>query len=68
MSRMGQAVFEGEEFAQNNFGLTEAEFREAAHNQFGTYSVQYEAAIAEFLEYEKLCDQVNELIYNKGNV
>lgn len=54
MSRMGQAVFEGEEFADNNHEMKLRDFNRAAIDQFGGHSVQYEAALAAYLEY---CEQ-----------
>lgn len=54
MSKMGQAVFEGEEFAQNHFGEKAHDFNRMALDAFGGHSVQYEAAIAEYLEYTNL--------------
>jgi len=50
---MGQAVFEGEEFAQQHNHLSEDDFRKLGKEVLGGHSVQYEAAIADYLEYTK---------------
>ena len=48
MSKMGNAVFEGQEFASENCTRNENDFKRLAEQAFGVNSVQYDSAMNEF--------------------
>ncbi len=48
MSKMGQAVFEGQEFAQSYYNEPSCKFEQLAVEAFGKSTVEYNAAIEEF--------------------
>jgi len=48
MSKMGNAVFEGQEFASENCTRNENDFKKLAEKAFGINSVQYDSAMNEF--------------------
>lgn len=48
MSKMGQAVFEGQEFAQENYNTPRDQFMTMVRAKFAGRPIQREAAIEEF--------------------
>lgn len=48
MSKMGQAVFEGQEFAQENYNTPRDQFMTMVRAEFASKPVQRESAIEEF--------------------
>jgi len=48
MSKMGNAVFEGQEFASENCTRNASAFQQLAEQTFGLNTVQYDSAMNEF--------------------
>ena len=48
MSKVGQAVYEGQEFAQNYYNEPKDKFLALAAETFREGSIQYESAVEEF--------------------
>jgi len=48
MSKMGQAVFEGQEFAQENYNTPRDQFMTMVRAEFASRPIQRDAAIEEF--------------------
>jgi hypothetical protein len=48
MSKMGQAVFEGQEFAQENYNEPRDQFMKMVRAKFADRPVQRDAAVEEF--------------------
>lgn len=54
MSKMGQAVFEGQEFACENYNVSRDDFIKLASNAFGSSAtIQHQAAIKEWETIQK---------------
>lgn len=48
MSKVGQAVFEGQEFAQQHYNIPSSQFKSLAEDTFGKSTIQYDSAVEEF--------------------
>lgn len=48
MSKMGRAVLEGQEFAQENYNISRNEFCALAFDAFKPMSIQAQAAVEEY--------------------
>lgn len=71
MSKMGQAVFEGQEFACENYNVSRDEFVKLAHTAFGSSAtIQHQAAIAEWETIQTDLDNYFEYVgaSNNGSV
>ncbi len=54
MSKMGQAVFEGQEFACENYNVSRDDFIKLANNAFGSSAtIQHKAAVDEWETIQK---------------
>ncbi len=68
MSKMGQAVFEGQEFAQENYNVSRDEFIKLADTAFkSSATIQHQAAVEEWETIQNDLDNYDRYISGDPN-
>ena len=68
MSKMGQAVFEGQEFACENYNVSRDDFIKLANNAFGSSAtIQHQAAVEEWETIQNDLDNYDRYISGDPN-